>query len=197
MWPCGYVAKWLSFEMVIHVNSGPMGENGQKKLCEVLLFVGLFLWKMFWLKPYWCLLTWGCWVGGGPLYPFRPKLRGCRQRRRLDLLFIGVAMISASLTRTQLRRQQRKHSELSYRALKHRLVAVVTPAPASALKALDLEHFRAQLFSPVANASEKHEVDRAETVAPGTTATIADMPPLWCMASSARLLCDELPKASS
>ena len=27
-----------------------------------------------WLKPFWCLLTWGCWLGGGPLYPFGPCL---------------------------------------------------------------------------------------------------------------------------
>ena len=45
-----------------------------------------------WLKPCWCLLTWGCWLGGGPLYPFWPMPRGRLQRRR-SVIEVWMAMV--------------------------------------------------------------------------------------------------------
>ena len=37
---------------------------------------GIQIQDFFWLRPYWCLLTWGCWVGGGPPFPFRLDFGG-------------------------------------------------------------------------------------------------------------------------
>ena len=49
------------------------------------------------------------------------------------------------ITRTQLRRAQRKHTQHSYLVLKAKLQAVVTPLP-RAIPATDLETFRAELY---------------------------------------------------
>jgi len=49
------------------------------------------------------------------------------------------------LSRTHLRRANRKHTQLAYRALKSKLQEVLTPIPA-AITAANLEEFRAELY---------------------------------------------------
>lgn len=49
-------------------------------------------------------------------------------------------------SRTQLRRSQRRHSQLCYAMALHKLQAMVQPTPADAVVADDLEHFRAALY---------------------------------------------------
>ena len=52
--------------------------------------------------------------------------------------------------KTQLRRQQRRHSQQCYRLMQAKLLALVTPVPATAIRASDLETFRSNLFNPAA-----------------------------------------------
>ena len=51
-----------------------------------------------------------------------------------------------NLTRTQLRRQQRKHTQQSYMLMKSKLISLVRPLPPTALIAEQLEAFRATLY---------------------------------------------------
>ena len=48
--------------------------------------------------------------------------------------------------RTHTRRQQRRHSQQCYKLLQSKLLALVTPLPAAAILASDLETFRQDLF---------------------------------------------------
>ena len=61
---------------------------------------------------------------------------------------VPLAEIGAcSASRTQMRRSQRKHSQLSYRLLKDRLVSLVRPIPSTAIQASIVEEFRANLYA--------------------------------------------------
>ena len=68
----------------------------------------------------------------------------------------GLAPSSASV-KTQLRRLQRKHSQNSYRLMKAKLLAIVSPMPSLAIQAADLEAFRTSIYniSPVKTDAEE------------------------------------------
>ena len=49
-------------------------------------------------------------------------------------------------TNTQVRRLQRKHTQHSYRQMKVKLLSLINPLPALAIKAADLEAFRESIY---------------------------------------------------
>ena len=49
-------------------------------------------------------------------------------------------------TNTQVRRLQRKHTQHSYRQMKVKLLSLINPSPALAIKAADLEAFRESIY---------------------------------------------------
>jgi hypothetical protein len=51
------------------------------------------------------------------------------------------------LSRTQIRRLQRRHSQTCYRLLQQKLVSVLRPLPQSAIACSELEEFRKKLYS--------------------------------------------------
>ena len=52
-----------------------------------------------------------------------------------------------SPSQTVLRRMQRKHSQISYKLMKAKLLALVSPMPTPAIQATDLEAFRATIYT--------------------------------------------------
>ena len=54
---------------------------------------------------------------------------------------------------TKLRRQQRKHTQISYRLMKAKLLSLVCPLPAPAIAAVDLEAFRESIYIVKADAA--------------------------------------------
>ena len=58
----------------------------------------------------------------------------------------GLASYSFANTKTQVRRLQRKHSQFSYRHMKAKLLSLISPLPAVAIKAADLEAFRESIY---------------------------------------------------
>jgi len=61
----------------------------------------------------------------------------------------AATFIVTGMTKTQLRRQQRRHSQVSYNKLRLELLNVVKPLPYPAIVASDLEQFTTSLFDPV------------------------------------------------
>ena len=54
---------------------------------------------------------------------------------------------------TKVRRLQRKHTQNSYRHMKAKLLSLVSPLPASAIQAVDLEAFRESIYVVKAEAA--------------------------------------------
>ena len=66
----------------------------------------------------------------------------------------AATFIVTGMTKTQLRRQQRRHSQVSYNKLRLELLNVVKPLPYPAIVASDLEQFTTSLFCTSGGASE-------------------------------------------
>jgi len=61
--------------------------------------------------------------------------------------------------KTQLRRQQRRHTQQCYKLMQSKLLALVTSLPAAAILASDLEIFRSNLFKPHATELAKERIE--------------------------------------
>jgi len=70
---------------------------------------------------------------------------------------VAEQAVSGQLSRTQIRRAQRQHTQQSYQSLKRKLVDVIKPQPKVAIQASDLEIFRTEL----------HSIASKDTIHPG------------------------------
>ena len=67
-------------------------------------------------------------------------------------------------SKTQLRRQQRRHTQHCYMLLQNKLLALLRPTPASAIQVEDLETFRADLFAEKVESPQLEEFIEPEHV---------------------------------
>jgi len=68
--------------------------------------------------------------------------------RQLGRMAQVAPVIGAIMTRSQLRRAQRKHTQQAYRLLQQRLLAVIRPSPPEGIIAVNLEEFRLNQYIP-------------------------------------------------
>jgi hypothetical protein len=92
----------------------------------------------------------------------------------------GIASSRSALYATQTlpsptvrRRMQRKHSQISYRLMKAKLLAIVRPLPSQAIQAADLEAFRTSIY--VIDTAKKDAEEPTEMLASAGNSVCS-----WC-----------------
>ena len=83
-----------------------------------------------------------CWPPRHSIFPPRSLHANCCD---LDKMTVAPGEVAKQFSRTQIRRLQRRHTQLSYHQLKQRLLDILVPSP-PALKAVDLFSNRIKLF---------------------------------------------------